>query len=89
MNLTTTFAANGNSQIVDWDGGVGYFAAEGDFGGGTVQLEYSYDGGNTFIPTEASGWLTANSGKKFNLPPCKLRITLSGAANPAITVYVR
>lgn len=89
MNLTANLTDNGSTAVIDWDGGVGYYAAHGTFGGGTLKLEYSFDNGGNYIPSESSGWLASAAGKQFHLPPCKLRMTLSGAASPNLSVYIR
>lgn len=89
MNLTENLTDNGTTATLSWDGGVGYYAAQGSFGSGTVKLEYSFDGGSNYLTTESAGWLSSAGSKQFSLPVCQLRLSLTGATSPDLNLYIR
>lgn len=58
--------------------------AHGTFGGGTLTLEYSTDGGDNYA--SSSKTLTADGSIEFNeVPSLAWRVTLSGATGGAVT----
>lgn len=88
-NITT----NGASASSAWAGGAGNLAVYGEFAGGTVRGEYSFDDLN-WIPVEAPNLgelgMTRNRGFNFELPECSLRVvvTNANAAELALTVNI-
>lgn len=66
-------------------GFTGYLLVQGTFGGGTVSLDLSVDGGDTWIPYNTDltptgsqlQWSSAGYAK-VDLPYCTLRFSLSG-----------
>ena len=79
--------ADGAGPAIDWPSGLGSFRAWGGFGGGTVTLQASFDGGTTYVDVEGAA-LTAAGVKNFRLPVCKLRASLSGASGADLTAEV-
>lgn len=60
-----------------WRGG---FAASGTWGGATAKLQFSIDGGTTWIDVGAEATLTDNGGTSFTIPfPCLLNINVASA----------
>lgn len=90
QSLFSNRATNGSGDPVDWLGGTGSFRAWGEFGGGTVKLQASFDEGTTYVDVEGAS-LTAGGVKNFRLPVCKLRADLSsasGSPSPNVTAKV-
>lgn len=81
-----SFAADGNSTVIGWPGGLGTFAAWGTFGSGTAKLQWSPDGTTYVDVTSAS--LTAAGYKNFEIGPGRLRANLAGSTAPALKVQV-
>jgi hypothetical protein len=87
--ISATFTADANSSILAWIGGNGYFTAQGAFGGGTVTLQFSTDGGTTWSAVGSQTTLAAHGGGSFeNLPKCSLRVNLAGSTTPSILYKV-
>jgi hypothetical protein len=85
---SNTLSASGDTTVVTWAGGEGFYSATGTWGSGTTTLYASFDGGTTYISCGATGTLTANGVIRFMLPECKLKVTLSGATSPSLVVTV-
>ncbi|MCK1543276.1 hypothetical protein IVB12_15275 [Bradyrhizobium sp. 179] len=85
-------AANGSTAAVRWFGGAGSFMVWGTFGGGTAKLQMSPDAGVTWIDVDRAGdtyvTFTQNGEGGFDLGPCLLRVTLSGATAPTVNARV-
>lgn len=85
-------AANGNSNAIDWPGGRGNFSAFGTWGGATAKLQWSPDGGVTYLDVDRSGdtfvTLTANGAGGFELPVCKIRANLANITATSVTAAV-
>lgn len=86
VNLT----ANGATAPVQWSGGEGAAYAWGTFGGGTVTLQLSPDGGTTWFNVDRPGdtyvTFAANGTGGFKLGLCKLRFVLAGSTAPNVWV---
>jgi len=78
-------SSNASSGAVRASGGMHAVAAYGTFGGGTVTIEGSMDGGSTWFPIKA---ITAAGLYVIPLPIGKYRATLSGSSGASITVQV-
>jgi hypothetical protein len=91
-NQFARLAADGDTASLAWLGGRGVYAAYGSFGSGTVKLQASHDGGNTWIDVDRSGdtfvTFTTNGQGGFELGDCLLRSSLSGATGPSINTGV-
>lgn len=91
--LFTPQTADGQTTAIDWPGGRGVFVAWGTFGSGTVKLQQSPDAGTTYIDVDRSGdtyvTFTVNGQGGFELPPCKLRTSLSGSTAPILYAGVQ
>lgn len=92
ISLFSAQAANANGAAQSWPGGKGTFSAWGTFGGGTVTLQWSPDGGTTWLNADPSGFtfttFTAGGIGGFELPTCSIRAVLSGATAPNINARV-
>lgn len=86
------FASNVTLGPIEWKGGRGVFTAYGTFSSGTCKLQASYDDGTTKIDVDRSGdtfvTFTSNGHGGFELGPCLLYATLSGATSPSIDAGV-
>jgi hypothetical protein len=69
---------------------MGTVQADGDFGGGTLSLEVSSDGGTTYTNGGESVQLTAEGLFNFTLPSEGLlvRLDLTGATSPDIDWWI-
>lgn len=86
-----------SSTAQDWTGGAGMLLAQGTFGGATLALEISADGGSTYVEL-AGGIGTAGENVplamdepgavNFSAPPCKIRATTTGGSGTDIDVYL-
>ena len=87
MNLT----ANGNTLLKTDPGKLYVFAAQGTFGGGTLALQFSLDGGTTwttFSDSSTSASLTTAGGRLIVAPSTNVRLNLTGATSPAINAFL-
>jgi len=90
MAQTVNITANGSTDPIELQGLISV-AGVGTFGGGTLTIEASFDGGaNYFALTDAGGLvfsLTANGAKNIEVGKGVLiRGTLSGATSPDINI---
>lgn len=90
QTITANLTASGSTSSVRWSGVyLGHFYAHGTFGGGTLTLQYSVDGGSTWLTADSENLVfTAAGSNNFQLPHCLVRITLSGATDPDIDTGV-
>lgn len=98
--FTHTFSADGNSNEFRFaegprlgtPGGIGTFAAWKSFGGGTVKMQVSPDGGTTWIDADSAELeFTANGIGNFHISgglEWRFRINLSGSTTPDLEVKV-
>ena len=89
--LFTAQTSNGNGQTVktEFDKPQCEFHAWGVFGGGTVQLQQTQDGGQTWWDVEGAS-LTASGTKEVEVAwGDVLRATLTGATNPNVSANIR
>ena len=80
-NLTS-----GSSASVWWAGGDGTLVVAGTFGGTTAGLQLSLDG-TTFVPLSGAT-ATAAGAVNFSLPPCHIRLTLTGGSGIDLDSWV-
>lgn len=82
-------AASATSAGFPWPGGRGVFAMPAATGSGTVKLQWSPDGGTTWLDVDRSGdtyvTLTAVGAGLFELPPCTIRANV--ATFTVVTAY--
>lgn len=67
--------------------GEGTIAASGAFGGGTLQVEASFDEGSTWIAL-TDGVFTGDATLNIKIGHCWLRTTLTGATSPSLFVAI-
>ena len=80
-----SLSADGSSADQQWRGGTGFVTASGTFGGGTLELELSLNGGSTYVGAGTGGQLTSAGSFVFELPDDALiRVTLSGSTGPSL-----
>lgn len=88
--MRDSLTANGVTAPTFWSGGRGTFMAFGTFGGGTAKLQMSPNSGVTWIDVDRSGdtfvTFTANGEGGFELAPCFIRVSLTGATAPSLSV---
>lgn len=91
MATTITINSVGESDDVEFSGGVGHIELFGDLGGSRIRPEYSTDDGTSWKP-----FLRANGetlvldqlvGINFELPACDIRVTAVGG-DPDATAEV-
>jgi hypothetical protein len=90
--LQVNLIANGATPSLAWYGGRGSVTVWGNFGGGTATLQMSPDVGTTWINVDETGdafvTFTASGDGGFELGLCLLRVNLTGATAPSITVSI-
>lgn len=90
---TLTLAADGSTAAVKTGielGGRGQylaFAVAGSLGGGVLKLEFSPDGGSTWLPMEGLTVIPIGAARTVQWPECDLRFTLTGSTSPSLTIY--
>lgn len=84
-SFTETLSADGQTAATAHPGGSAAFYGVGSFGGGTLTMEASFDGGTTWIDVLSSA-MTADDVYAFVLPPCLVRGDLAGATTPSVVV---
>ena len=85
-HINQVLSADGNTISVLWAGGEGTYSASGTFGGGTTRLMVSMDDGATFFSAGPEGELTISGIRSFSIPECTLRVSLTGATSPNLTI---
>jgi hypothetical protein len=86
----TLDAGNTESAIIDWPGGPGTAAAQGNFGsvGTTIKIQFQIDGSNwTDVPGNDLTFISNDLGN-FMLFPCKLKAVLTVSGSPSVKVRV-
>lgn len=78
MTFFTNRTTDG-AVAIDWTGGPGLFSVYGVWGGATVQLAYSPNGGTTYIDTENASF-SANATMQLSYPPGKVRATVASSS---------
>lgn len=82
-----------NSNVLpprQWGAGRGLYHVQAtDFSGQTATLEYSMDGGVTFVAVADDAIKATNGNVVFELPHCLLRVTVSGATTGLLALINR
>lgn len=95
--VTGTLSADGSSNVAKLVSGKGTIAAAGDFGGGTLTLNISYDSGVTFVPALAdvvnaeNAALTDDGAFMYEVvggEGCQVKLVLSGSTAPDIDYWI-
>ena len=81
-NLT----ADGSTAALQFQG-EGSFNAAGTYGGGTLTIEASFDGGTTWV-AQTDGTLLADGTLNIKIGPCFIRGTLAGSTTPDIDISI-
>lgn len=80
-------SADGNSTSLSWGGGIGTVAIKGNFGGGTVTMQFSPDNGVTWVNTDLA--YDAEIATNFRIySKCNIRLNLAGATSPDLNAWV-
>tara|TARA_R110000744_G_scaffold90984_8_gene176607 strand:- start:786 stop:1088 length:303 start_codon:yes stop_codon:yes gene_type:complete len=89
MAQNYTITSNSSTAGLPVEGKIN-FAIFGSFGGGTVSVDLSYDGGTTwFSATNEAGTavaVTSSQALNIQVGESNIRFTLAGATAPSITV---
>lgn len=84
--------ATGGTAPITWGRGKGHFAAQGTFGGTAVNLQYSLDGGVTWLDASDESLVTkvleAAGGFNFELPDCLVRPFLVGGTDIELEIFI-
>ena len=84
--LLTAVSTNSNGTAVQTEGGTMTFAAWGTWDGATVTLQYSPDGGTTWIPVGSDTTLTANGAANFRVAAgMQIRCVVSGVGTTSVS----
>jgi hypothetical protein len=85
-------AADTNGPAWVSRGGNAVACAFGTFGGGTFKLQFSPDGGASWVDYSPQNGvaltLTANGSLVFRLPPGQFRSVLTGSTAPSLNYFV-
>lgn len=94
QTASVVILSNGSatSSWVQWPGGAGVLDVIGTFGGTTVTMQHQAQDGSTGLDLKAMDTagvqttvsLTANGSIGFALPPCLIRVVLTGGAASAM-----
>lgn len=76
-------SASGDHAAGSWAGGVGNFLVQAGSFVGTIKLQFSVDGGSTYVDVGTNTQFTANGAANFELPRCKLRVNSSDTSTSA------
>jgi hypothetical protein len=91
MAQSYNLTADGSTAALQTTGTVNV-AAFGTFGGGTLTIQASYDGGSTYFALTdangAAGAFTADGAYNIEVGEADIRFTLAGATSPNIDVVV-
>jgi hypothetical protein len=91
MAQTYNLTADGSTAALQTNGVVNV-AAYGTFGGGTLTIQASYDGGTTYFDltdaNSAAGAFTANGALNVEVGEADLRFTLAGSTSPNLNISV-
>lgn len=92
QTASTNITDNGNvpsaSPWYGHPGGRVMFAAQGTFGSGTAALQFSLDEGTTWTSIGGDASITASGAGGAELPPCLVRVNLSGATSPDLDIVI-
>ncbi len=85
--MKQTLSADGQSGVFEGNGGPVTVSASGTFGGGTVTIQYSRDGGITWPFVESGiSWTSAQIASVTLGAGVWMRFSLAGATTPAVLV---
>ena len=83
VDVTLLTAAAATGTAVRWSGGNGMLIGWGTFGGATVMLQMSPDGGTTWLDTNAV--LTSAGGLQVLVPAGFVRAAVAGGSGGSIS----
>lgn len=87
-----TLTTNSNTEALNWSGGDGTVFASGTFSSGSIKLQFSIDGGTTWVDAKDADnnalTLAADGAFSFSIGNCKLRTIGTGATVAAGTAQV-
>ena len=90
LTLLNNIAVTGDGPVVTWPGGIGTYQITGTFGGTTATLLASITNGtteNAYTSIGTNSVLTANGICNFELPPCKIKVNLTGGTPSAMYAF--
>lgn len=94
ISLALLENASATGDAFDWPGGSGAFIVDrGTFSGATVKLQFSIDGGTTWLDVDQGGdtyvTFSAAGAGAFDLPACEVKATVSGGTPSALYATVK
>jgi len=91
MAQTYNLTSDGSTSALQSKGNLNV-AAYGTFGGGTLSIQASYDGGSTWFTLKdangADGSFTSAGALNVRIGEANLRFTLSGATSPNLNISI-
>lgn len=82
MGIQANFTGDGNSAAASVLRGNYAFSAYGTFGGGTIKLQFSPDGGTTYVDVPLATKNAAGMILDLNLPAGLYRFNVAGSTTP-------
>lgn len=86
LNQVLLSNASSTGDSISWSGGYCALSVEGTFGGTTATLQAQSANG-TWIDVGDATTMTANGWGGAFLPPCNIRVSLSGGSPSAMYAY--
>lgn len=91
-DITLTGTGDITSTSILYRGGETTFAIFGDFGGGSLTIEASFDGGTTWIALKKADetvlTLTENDVRLIKLGGCLIRLSMTGATGANVILNI-
>ena len=86
-------SANGTGPVQWWMGGMGTFHISGSLGGGSIAIEFRPDATSDFEPVLEDGStayaITVTGTLSIGIAVGQVRLNLTGATNPAVSVVLK
>ena len=84
--LSGSLSGDGSSAAYKTQRGKVVFAADGSFGGGSMNAEVTTDGGTTWITV---GAVTSDGSVQVDFPyPVEVRFTMAGSTTPSVNYVI-
>lgn len=88
--IVTTLTTNTSTSELSAHNGAIWLHLSGTFGSGTATLEYKLPGTSTWVAYEGGAFTVGPVNRVVSAPAeSPVRVTLSGATNPSLTVHLQ
>lgn len=84
IDLLKNSSGAATSATHSWPGGQGLFCAVGTFSTTSVSLQFMGPDSATWLAVSTATTLSTAGSGLFNLPPCQIRVTVTGAGSAGI-----